>query len=93
MKTKTPLATETSKKLNALVEQVYETESTLPVLDRKEDSREWAEWRRWRINHDLSVAFMDAQRKWTVPLRNPPTDLNQAIREARPKSLSDRLAS
>ena len=58
---------------------VFKRKKELPVILR--GSNQWSEWRRWRVDNGLPVAFMDRQERWTVPLEYPPLDLGAAETE------------
>ncbi len=85
MTTKTPLAVAARKQLDKMIQLTFQTDGTLPVIDKQQDREEWMAWRRWRVNNDLNVAFMDTRKTWTVPTRIPPIDWDQAIRDMKPQ--------
>lgn len=86
-----PTVGNAERKLNALCIQTYDTQGTLVVIESDKDREAWRAWRSWRINHDLSVKFMDSCKSWTVPSEFPPENIDQAIRDARPRRVSDQL--
>ena len=61
-----------------------------PVLSKGEP--EWEMWRSWRIRHGLSVGFWGSLGRVTVPTELPPTDLDEALKQAGAGQLSERLA-
>lgn len=72
--------------LTQLGETIYKRQkpSPLPVLEH--GSPAWRAWRQWRLDHDLPVAFMDRQQRWTVPTEWPPSDLDTALTSAAKRS-------
>ena len=80
--------TEMEERLQALGKNVFAREGSLPVIER--DSDQWTAWRRWRVEHGMSVNFMDTRERWTVPLEWPPSDLEAAeIEHSKTKSRLD----
>lgn len=65
--------------LQRIGEAIFRRKKELPVLVH--GSAAWSAWRQWRVGHGLTVALMDRQERWTVPLEFPPLDLAQAEAE------------
>lgn len=83
-----------SKRLYDLGKKIFAVHGELPVIEH--GSPEWKAWRAWRVEHGLSVNYMDRQDRWTVITTYPPHDLAELEQEWAAKGqrgrISDRTA-
>lgn len=62
-------------RMDVLAKRIIDVDGLLPIIERAHDKSEWAAWRRWRMDNDLPVNFMDKRERFTVLTKYPPADL------------------